>query len=76
MDPGSSVMCANQETWRIRHNFSTHLSDQEKMQQVEGDTDSKNQDLVSDGWIQQLWEQVSHGGDETLHSHKLQTENT
>lgn len=70
---GSSVR-SGQETSKTTPDFLTHFSNQEKLQQVAGHADAKNQNLVSRLWIEHPWKQIPDCGDEALHGHKLESE--
>lgn len=60
---------------RKKDNFSSetdfHLSYQQQMYEEEHQTDEKSESLVSSRFAEEMWEQVTDGGDVTLYCHKL-----
>lgn len=48
-----------------------HLSYQQQMYEEEHQTDDKSEGLVSSRFAEEMWEQVTDGGDVTLYCNKL-----
>lgn len=49
-----------------------HLRYQQQMYEEENPADEKSEGLMSSRFVEEMREQVTDGGDETLHWHKLE----
>lgn len=51
--------------------FETHLSYKQELYEEGRRTDGQDEDLLPQGFVEPLREQIAHCGDKTLHVHKL-----